>query len=350
MSSVNVMSLIETMGHEELIFCHDKSLGLKAIIAIHSTKLGPALGGCRFWNYASYDDAIVDVLRLSKGMTYKASISGLNLGGGKAVIIGDPARLKSEKFFRRFGKFVESLSGQYITAEDVNMTVTDINHVLEETNHVVGVTNRAGGSGDPSPFTALGVFQGLKASLKYKTGSEDLSKVRVAIQGCGAVGEKLAIQLHKEGAGLVLSDINTVKANELCKKLGAEFMEPEEIHKAQVDVYAPCALGGVLNEKTIPELGTHIVAGGANNQLLHEKEDGQRLKEKGILYAPDYVINAGGLINVYGELHGYDKAKATKDTNNIYNTLLEIYKLADQNGQATYEASNVIAEKRVAQA
>ena len=347
MSPVSVMTLIETMGHEQVVFCHDKTLGLKAIIAVHSTKLGPALGGCRFWNYNTYDDALVDVLRLSKGMTYKASISGLNLGGGKAVIMGDPSKLKSEKFFRRFGKFVESLSGQYITAEDVNMTVDDMNHVQKESEHVVGVTNRTGGSGDPSPFTALGVFQGIKASLKHKKNIEDLSGIRVAIQGCGAVGDKLAHLLHKEGAALVVSDINIIKAKELCTKLGAEFMPPEEIHKAPVDVYAPCALGGILNKTTIEELETDIVAGGANNQLLEEQEDGSRLKEKNILYAPDYVINAGGLINVYHELHGYNKEKATEDTLGIYNTLLEIYDHAEKNGQATYEASNIIAEKRL---
>lgn len=350
MSSVDVMRLIEKMGHEQVVFCQDSTLGLKAIIGIHSTKLGPALGGCRFWNYANSDEAVVDVLRLSRGMTYKASISGLNLGGGKAVIMGDPAKLKSEAFFKRFGQFVESLSGRYITAEDVNMTVNDINHVASETKHVVGVTNRPGGSGDPSPFTALGVFQGIKASLKHKKGIEDLSHVRVSIQGCGAVGAKLAGLLHKEGAELVLSDINPERAKGLCSEFGAEYAEPDSIHKAPVDVYAPCALGGSVNEKTISEMETDIVAGAANNQLLDEKEDGARLKDKNILYAPDYVINAGGLINVYHELHGYNKEKSTKDTMNIYNTLLEIYELAEKSGQGTHEASNTIAEKRIAQA
>ena len=350
MSESHIMTLIETVGHEQVMFCQDKSLGLQAIIAIHSTTLGPALGGCRFWNYESYDDAVLDVLRLSKGMTYKASISGLNLGGGKAVIMGDPSKLKSKAFFNRFGEFVESLSGKYITAEDVNIKVEDINHVLEKTTHAVGVTGRPGGSGDPSPFTSLGVFMGVKASLTHKRGSCDLSKTRVAIQGCGSVGENLAKLLHKEGAQLVLTDINEQKAQSLCREIGAEFSCPEEIHKAPVDVYAPCALGGILNKKTISELGTDIVAGGANNQLLHEKEDGRRLQEKNILYAPDYVINAGGLINVCHELNGYNKEKATKDTMNIYNTLLDIYKLSEKKGIATYEASNEIAEDRIKKA
>jgi len=348
MSSIDVMQLIEKMGHEQLVFCQDSSLGLKAIIGIHNTKLGPALGGCRFWNYTNTDEAVIDVLRLSRGMTYKAAISGLNLGGGKAVIMGDPAKLKSEAFFRRFGQFVESLSGRYITAEDVNINVNDINHVASETKHVTGVTSRPGGSGDPSPFTALGVFQGIKASLKHRTGSHDLSRIKVAIQGCGSVGSKLATLLHKEGSSLILSDINAQRAKTLCTELGAEYASPDSIHKASVDVYAPCALGGCINEKTIPELETNIIAGAANNQLLDEKVDGARLKERKILYAPDYVINAGGLINVYHELLGYDKEKSTKDTMNIYNTLLEIYKLAEQNKQGTHEASNIIAERRIA--
>lgn len=347
MNSVGVMTLIEAMGHEQIVFCQDKTVGLKAIIAVHSTQLGPALGGCRFWNYKTYDDALIDVLKLSKGMTYKASISNLALGGGKAVIIGDPAQLKSKALFARFGQFVETLSGRYITAEDVNVTVDDINHVVHETKHVVGVTNRAGGSGDPSPYTALGVFQGIRASLMYKKKIDQLSGVRVAIQGCGAVGGKLAALLHKEGAELVLSDINSLKAKSLAQKLGAEYVDPDDIHKAHVDVYAPCALGGTLNEKTISELNTDIIAGGANNQLLHEEEDGLRLQERGILYAPDYVINAGGLINVYHEIQGYNEERATKDTLNIYDTLIKIFELAEKEHQATYVASNRIAEERL---
>ncbi len=344
------MALFEdltSMGHEQVVFCHDKSTGLKAIIAIHDTTLGPALGGCRMWDYKSEEEALRDVLRLSRGMTYKAAISGLNLGGGKSVIIGDPKKIKSEALFRTFGRFVESLGGRYITAEDVNIRVKDIEQVALETKYVSGVTNKAGGSGDPSPLTAWGVFNGIRASVAFKLHREDLKGVSVAVQGCGAVGSHLVEHLVNAGARVFVADIDPDKVKANVKLYGAEAANLEDIHKLNVDVFAPCALGGILDGKTIPELKAKIVAGAANNQLLDEVIHGPQLKENGILYAPDYVINAGGVINVYQELQGYDPTIAKKKAAGIYDTLLAIYKESEQLGITTNQASNMIAEKRI---
>lgn len=338
---------LTSMGHEQVVFCHDKTTGLKAIIAIHDTTLGPALGGLRMWDYKSEEEAIRDVLRLSRGMTYKAAVTGLNLGGGKSVIIGDPKKLKSEALFRTFGRFVESLGGRYITAEDVNIKVSDIEQVGLETSYVSGVSSRAGGSGDPSPVTAWGVYQGIKASVTYKLGKESLKGVSVAIQGAGAVGSHLVEYLVNEGAKVYVADIDAEKVKANVKQFGAEAAQLHEIHKLAVDVFAPCALGGILNDQTIPEIKASIIAGAANNQLLDENIHGAMLKEKGILYAPDYVINAGGLINVYQELQGYDAAIAKKKASGIHDTLLAIYKQADEQHITTNAASNVIAEKRI---
>ncbi len=338
---------LTTMGHEQVVFCHDKTTGLKAIIAVHDTTLGPALGGCRMWDYKSDEEAIRDVLRLSRGMTYKAAVSGLNLGGGKSVIIGDPKKLKSEALFRTFGRFVESLGGRYITAEDVNIRVSDIEQVALETRYVSGVTNRAGGSGDPSPVTAWGVFNGIRASVQYKLKKEDLKGVSVAVQGCGAVGSHLVEYLVNAGARVFVADIDSEKVRLNVKQFGAEAASLDDIHKLAVDVYAPCALGGTLDGKTIPEIRASIIAGAANNQLLDEAVHGPMIKERGILYAPDYVINAGGVINVYQELQGYDADIAKKKAAGIYDTLLNVFKQADEKGITTNQASNQIAEKRL---
>jgi leucine dehydrogenase len=345
------MGPIESMAslnHEQVVFCQDKETGLKAIIAIHDTTLGPALGGCRFWNYAHEDEALFDVLRLSRGMTYKAAVAGLHLGGGKAVIIGDPTKLKSEKFFRRFGRFVHSLNGRYITAEDVNIRVEDIESVGKETPYVAGLsTHSKGGSGDPSPLTALGVFVGIKASVKYKLGKDSLKGLSVAIQGCGSVGKNLCRLLHSEGVKLTVSDINQKSVQQMVAEFGAQILPTEEIHKAAVDIYSPCALGAILNKTTIPEIKASIVAGAANNQLLVETQDGAALRERGILYAPDYVINAGGLINVAHELAGYNEISARNDTNKIYETMLMVYKIAEEKQISTHLASNELAERRI---
>lgn len=346
-SKMGAMDLMTMMGHEQVVYCHDKETQLKAIIAIHDTTLGPALGGCRFWNYRDETEALIDVLRLSRGMTYKASVAGLKLGGGKAVIIGNPSRLRSEKFFRAFGAFVNSLNGRYITAEDVNVTVEDMNYIAKETRYVSGISPTKGGSGDPSPITALGVYYGIKAAVEYKTRNSSLRGLSIAVQGCGAVGRNLCKLLHEEGARLIVADINRASADLMHKEFGAQVVTTEEIHRVQADVYSPCALGGVLNEKTIPELNVGIVAGAANNQLLDERGDGMKLKERGILYAPDYVINAGGLINVAHELSGYSDELSRSDTKRIHQTTLKVFELAAKNDIPTNQASDEIALKRI---
>lgn len=345
-STMGTMDLMTMMGHEQVLYCHDKETGLKAIIAVHDTTLGPALGGCRFWNYKDETEALIDVLRLSRGMTYKASVAGLKLGGGKSVIIGNPSRLKSEKFFRTFGAFVNSLHGRYITAEDVNVNLEDMSHVAKETHYVSGLS-KEGGSGDPSPITALGVLHGIKASLEFKTRNSSLRGLTVAVQGCGAVGRNLCKLLHEEGARLIVADINKTSADYIAKEFGAKVVATEDIHKAHADVFSPCALGAILNEKSIPEIGSPIVAGAANNQLLDETRDGVRLKERGILYAPDYVINAGGLINVSHELSGYSEELAKSDTKRIFQTTLKVFETAQKNNITTNQASDELAMKRI---
>lgn len=343
---MGIFDQLEKMDHEQVVYCYDKATGLKAIIAIHDTTLGPALGGCRMWNYATEEEALKDVLRLSRGMTYKAGITGLNLGGGKAVIIGDP-KIKSEALFKTFGRFVNSLGGRYITAEDVNIRVKDMEIVATETPYVSGVSSH-GGSGDPSPVTALGVYYGIKASVKHKLGQDSVKGLKIAIQGAGAVGSNLAEYLHRDGAKLYIADLDESKIKSVVAKTGAEAVDLNKIHSLPVDVFAPCALGGILNDETIPEIKAPIIAGGANNQLLDENVHGDMIKERKILYAPDYVINAGGLINVYQELKGYNAEEARAKCAGIYDTLLSIYKEADATGVTTIKASNAIVDKRIA--
>ncbi len=344
---MGAMDLMTVMGHEQVVYCHDRETQLKAIIAIHDTTLGPALGGCRFWNYRDETEALIDVLRLSRGMTYKASVAGLKLGGGKAVIIGSPSRLKSEKFFRTFGAFVNSLNGRYITAEDVNVNVEDINHIAKETRYVSGVTSFAGGSGDPSPLTALGVYYGIRAAVEFSTHNASLRGLTVAVQGCGSVGRNLCKLLHNDGVRLIVSDINRSSADYIAKEYGAKIVGVDEILRVEADVLAPCALGGILNEKSIPELHAPIVAGAANNQLLDEQSDGLKLKARGVLYAPDYVINAGGLINVAQELSGYNEEQARAEAKRIYQTTLRVFEQAQKNNVPTNQASDELALKRI---
>lgn len=340
---MSVFKEISSMGHEQVLYCHDKAVGLKAIIAIHDTTLGPALGGCRMWPYENEEQALRDVLRLSRGMTYKAAVTGLNLGGGKAVIIGDP-KIKSEALFRSFGRFVHSLGGRYITAEDVNISVQDIEYMSTQTSFCTGGAN---GSGDPSPITALGVYHGMRAAVKYKLGKDSLKGLKVAVQGVGAVGTYLCELLHKDAAKLYVTDIHAKRIQKAVEKFGATAVGENEVYGLDVDVYAPCALGATLNDETIPQLKATIVAGGANNQLQDEERHGAMVRERGILYAPDYVINAGGLINVYHELRGYDENVARKQAKDIYNTCLEIFTVADRDSIATHTASGRIAEHRI---
>lgn len=340
--------LVEKHGdHEEVIFCHNKKAGLKAIIAIHNTTLGPALGGTRMWQYASEEEALVDVLRLSKGMTYKASAAGLNLGGGKAVIIGDPKKNKSEALFRAFGAYVNSLQGKYITAEDVGTTVNDMEYVFMETPFVTGIPKALGGSGDPSPYTAHGVLVGIKAAVKEKMGSDSLHGVRIAVQGLGNVGSHLVEYLVKEGAQVTVADIDAEKVKRLTQKHNLRSMDPESIVTSECDVFAPCALGAVISDKTINNLKCQIIAGGANNQLA-EYRHGDNLMELGILYAPDYVINAGGLMNVFVELEGYSPERAFEKTKQVYDNLMNVFRIAKNEKIATHRAADRLAEVRIA--
>jgi leucine dehydrogenase len=334
---------LASKGHEQLVLCSDPSAGYRGIIAIHSTTLGPALGGTRFWHYASDEEAIVDALRLARGMTYKNAVAGLNLGGGKAVIIGDPKTTNREMIFRAHGRFVESLGGRYITAEDVGTSTGDMDFVHMETDYVTGL---AGRSGDPSPVTARGVFRAIQASAKYRWGSDDLSGKTVAIQGCGHVGYFLAQELRSADASLIVTDIDAERVNQVVKEFGARAVEPGEIYGVKADIFAPCALGAIINDKTIPQLKVEIVAGGANNQL-HEERHGDALEERGILYAPDYVANAGGVINVYSELAGWDSQRALRKADEIYQTTLGVLEIAKADGIPTYEAADRLAERRL---
>ena len=341
---INKMSL---MGHEQVVFCNDKATGLKAIIAIHDTTLGPALGGTRMWDYANEEDAIQDVLRLSRGMSFKAAISGLELGGGKAVIIGNANTEKTEALMRKFGQYVDSLGGKYITAEDVGMNTKDMEYVRMETKHVTGIPESMGGSGDPSPVTAFGVFMGMKAAAKYKWGSDNLDGKKVLVQGVGHVGENLVKNLTGEGSKVIINDINETRLAEISKQYGAEIVMGDDIYGLDIDIYAPCALGATLNPDTISRLKCKIIAGAANNQLADEIRDAQLCKDKGIVYAPDFLINAGGLINVYSEIKGYDKGHAINQTRAIYDTTLEILKMAELESMTTHAAALEIAKQKI---
>ncbi len=342
-----VFDRMSEMEHEQVVFCTDPHTGLKAIIAIHNTTLGPALGGTRLWNYASDDDAIIDALRLSRGMTFKAAISGLHLGGGKAVIIGTPA-MKNEAFWRRYGKFVNSLNGKYITAEDVNTSASDMEYIHLETKHVTGIPEFMGGSGDPSPFTAYGVFMGMKASAKKQFGTDNLSGKKVMVQGVGHVGQYLVGHLVNEGAIVSITDINEARIKETMDQHKVTFVKPEDMLNADMDIYAPCALGATLNDDSLSKLKAPVVAGAANNQLADEAKHGQMLIEKGIVYAPDFLINAGGLINVAGEASGvYNAEKVKNDVEKIYQRVLDIFSMAEEKKITTQAAAIQMAQARI---
>lgn len=340
--------LIEKHGddHEQVIYCRSKETGLKAIIAIHNTALGPALGGTRMWNYATEEEALIDVLRLSKGMTYKAAAAGLNLGGGKAVIIGDPKRDKTEELFRAFGTYVNSLGGQYITAEDVGTTVKDMEYVFMETPFVTGIPASFGGSGDPSPYTAHGTLMAIKASVKEKLGTDSLSGLRVAVQGLGNVGYNLVNFLAEENTKITVADIDQEKVKAVCERFGATALNPDEIVTSECDVLSPCAMGAVINDQTITKLKCKVIAGGANNQLA-EARHGEALRELGILYAPDYVANAGGLMNVFVELEGYSSERAFDKTKQVYDSMMQVFKIAKEKNIATNLAADQLAEHRL---
>lgn len=344
----SVLAQIEQMGHEQVVFCQDKNTGLKAIIAVHNTVLGPAAGGTRMWMYNNEADALRDVLRLSRGMTFKNAINGLNLGGGKAVIIGDARKDKTEALFRSFGKFVNSLGGKYITAEDVGISTQDIEYVSQQTKYVAGTPEYSGGSGDPSPVTAYGVYMGMKASAKKVYGSDSLAGKKVALQGVGHVGQYLLDYLVKEGCKVYISDFYEDRAKEVSQKYKVEVVEKEHIYDVDVDIYSPCALGATVNDDTLSRLKCNIIAGAANNQLADEKIHGDLCRNKGILYAPDFLINGGGIINVYYEIIGnYQRERAYKHAEKIYDTLLNIYDTAQKDNTTTHEAALKLALKRI---
>jgi leucine dehydrogenase len=348
--TVDQNPVIEKMGinnHEQVVFCQDQATGLKAIIAIHNTTLGPALGGTRMWMYNNEIEALTDVLRLSRGMTFKAAISGLNLGGGKAVIIGDSYTQKSEALFRRFGKFVNSLNGKYITAEDVGISPRDMEYVKMETDFVSGLPESLGGSGDPSPVTAYGVYMGMKAAAKVHYGDDSLSGKKITVQGVGHVGETLVKYLTEENAKVTVSDINHKRVKRVAEEFNTAVVSGEDIYDTEMDIYAPCALGATLNDDTLDRLKCEIIAGAANNQLADEHIHGARIMEKGLIYAPDFLINAGGLINVYREVEGISKARVMELTENIYETTLEIFKVASMENITTHQAAMRMAEQRI---
>ena len=343
----SVFGQISEYNHEKVVFCHDHETGLKAIIGIHNTVLGPALGGTRMWSYASEAEALDDVLRLSRGMTYKAAISGLNLGGGKAVIIGDAKKDKSEALIRRYGRFVKNLNGAYITAEDVGTTTKDMEYIKMETDYVAGLPESMGGSGDPSPVTAYGTYMGMKAAAKKAYGSDSLSGKKISVQGVGHVGGYLVELLAKENAEVFITDIYEDRLRDISTKYNAKVVSMDEIYDLDVDIYAPCALGGTINDETINRLKCQIIAGSANNQLREETIHGPALIERGIIYAPDFLINAGGLINVYSELQGYNRESAYAQTERIYGYTLDIFELAEKEGIYTQLAATKMAEKRI---
>ncbi|HEY1098633.1 MAG TPA: Glu/Leu/Phe/Val dehydrogenase dimerization domain-containing protein [Myxococcota bacterium] len=346
------MSVFEELSkkdHEQVIFCHDQESGLKAIIAIHDTTLGPSLGGCRMWHYENEEMALRDVLRLSRGMTYKSAAAGLNLGGGKAVIIGNPKTDKSETLFRAYGRFIQGLAGRYITAEDVGTTVREMEWVRMETDYVTGISRALGGSGDPSPVTALGCYEGIKASVKWRTGSENLEGKVVAVQGVGAVGYHLVQHLTRDGAKVIVTDIDQENLKRASTDFrGIDVVAPDKIYGVACDVFAPCAMGAVINDETVSQLKCGIVAGSANNQLADEDKHAAALEAKGILYAPDYVINAGGIINVANELEGYNRERAVQQAASIYNIVTTIYQIARDEKITTNRAANALAERRIA--
>lgn len=344
---MEIFKYMETYDYEQLVFCQDKTSGLKAIIAIHDTTLGPALGGTRMWTYASEEDAIEDALRLAKGMTYKNAAAGLNLGGGKAVIIGDPLKDKNEEMFRAFGRFIQGLNGRYITAEDVGTTVADMDLIHEETNYVTGISPAFGSSGNPSPVTAYGVYRGMKAAAMEAFGSDSLEGKRIAVQGVGNVAYNLCRHLHEEGAILIVTDINKAAVDRVVEEFGATAVNTDEIYSQEVDIFAPCALGAIINDDTIPQLKAKVIAGAANNQL-RETTHGDQLHELGIVYAPDYVINAGGVINVADELYGYNAERAMKRVETVYDNIAKVMEISRTQGIPTYLAADRLAEERIA--
>ncbi|MEX2528363.1 MAG: amino acid dehydrogenase [Gemmatimonadota bacterium] len=340
---MEIFERMSRMGHEQVAFWSESELGYRGIIAIHDTTLGPALGGTRFWNYRTDEEALVDVLRLSHGMTYKAAIAGVNLGGGKSVIMGNNRTSDRELIFRAHGRAVEALAGRYITAEDVGTSVDDMEYVRMETDSVVGLHS---GLGDPSPVTAYGVFHGIRASARQKFGDDSLANRHITLQGLGNVGSNLCRLLTEAGARITVTDIDPERVRRMEKEFGATGVDPDEIYGVEADIFAPCALGAVVNDDTLKVLRVQVVAGGSNNQLAQPRH-GEELHKRGVLYAPDYVINAGGLINVYGERQDWDAQRCMRKAGEIYGTLLRIFARAEEDDVPTHQAANHLAEQRI---
>lgn len=342
---MEVFTSMEEYDYEQVIYCQEKHSGLKAIIVIHDTTLGPALGGTRMWTYDTEKEALEDALRLARGMTYKNAAAGLNLGGGKAVIIGDPKKDKNPEMFRALGRYIQSLNGRYITAEDVGSTVQDMDLVHMETDFVTG-TSAGSGSGDPAPVTAYGIYKGMKAAANEAYGSDSLEGKVVAVQGVGNVAYRLCEYLHDEGASLIVTDINKAAVQRAVDAFGAKAVDPDDIYSVDCDIYAPCALGAVINDQTIPQFKAKVIAGSANNQLELPKH-GEMIHEKGIIYAPDYVINSGGVINVADELNGYNQARAMSKVETIYDSLQKVFEISNRDNIPSYLAADRMAEERI---
>ncbi|HSB07980.1 MAG TPA: Glu/Leu/Phe/Val dehydrogenase [Blastocatellia bacterium] len=345
-TTASIFEMMIEMGHEQIMFCSEPASGYRGIIAVHSTVLGPAVGGTRFWNYGSEEEAVVDALRLSRGMTYKCAIADVPLGGGKSIIIGDNRTHDREWLFRAHGRFVDRLGGRYITAEDVGTSAADMEYIALETKHVGGLASE--GAGDPSPWTALGVFRSIQAAAKYRWGSDDLRGKRVAIQGCGNVGYHLARELHAAGAQLYVADLDSERVRRTMTDFNASSISLDSIYSADVDVFAPCALGGVINDQTIPQLRAEIICGAANNQLL-EARHGDLVEARGILYAPDYVANGGGVLSGGADLFGWPVERVRERVLGIYDTLLSVFETAKMEGLTTYKAADLLAERRLRQ-
>lgn len=342
---MNVFDYMEKFGHEQIIYFHERTTGLKGITAIHDTSLGPAIGGTRLYNYQNEDDALFDVVRLSRGMTYKCAAAECNCGGGKTVLIGDPKTVKNEAYLRAYGRHVQSLNGRFYTGEDMNISEHDVDYMMMESDCLNG---RADMSGNPSPVTAYGTYWGIKATAKEKWGTDSLAGKTVAVQGVGAVGYILCDYLHQEGAKLIVTDISEEKVNRVVQDFGATAVSGEEIFGVECDIFSPNSIGAILNDQTIPMLKCEVIAGAANNVLLDEKIHGDMLVERGILYAPDFVINGGGLINVYQEFFPpYDRERALSIVKKIYDRLLVIFKLAKEKGINTQEAAILYSEERI---
>jgi leucine dehydrogenase len=344
---MNVFEKMENMEHEQLMFFNDNKTGLKGIIAIHNSVLGPALGGTRLWHYTNEQEALNDVMRLSRGMSFKSAISGIHLGGGKAVIIDNPKATKGEAYWRSYGKFVDNLGGKYITAEDVGTNTQFIEYISLETKHVAGKPSYLGGGGDPSPVTAYGVYLGMKAAQKQLSGSDSLMGKKIGVQGVGNVGQYLIDHLYKEGADIFISDINELNLKSVSSKYKVEVVAPKDIYGIDMDIYAPCALGASINDDTIPMLKCSVIAGAANNQLAEEDRHGDILKDKGIIYAPDFLINAGGVINCYIETVGYDRERAMIATEKIYSQTCAVLEYASKQNKNSQEVALEIAMNRI---